>query len=696
MAKDPNWYTALMKFELVSEFKPSGDQPRAIAELTEGLREGRASQVLLGVTGSGKTFTLANVIEKVDRPTLVISPNKVLAAQLYGEFKSFFPHNAVEYFISYYDYYQPEAYVPQTDTYIEKDASINEHIDKLRLKATTSLLSRRDVIIVASVSCIYNIGSPENFKSSMLEIRPGAAADRKKLTGDLVAMHYERNDTALTRGTFRLKGSLIDIFPSDSDTAVRVELSGDRVESVHRLHPLTGERMGRMEAAWISPGKHFVTSRPELEGALTSIEAELVERVQWFRDHNKPLEAERLQQRTRYDMEMLREMGFCHGIENYSRHLTGRPPGARPYCLLDYFPEDYLVVIDESHVTLPQIGGMYEGDRARKQTLIDFGFRLPSALDNRPLRFNEFESLVKQAVFISATPRPLELKKAGGVVVEQVIRPTGLVDPPVEIHPTEGQINDLIARIQRRVAAGERALVTTLTKRTAEDLASFLQGKGLKVRYLHSDIDSLTRVEILKELRKGAFDVLVGINLLREGLDLPEVSLVAILDAANEGFLRSETTLIQIAGRAARNVGGEVVLYADKSTDSMKRALGEMERRRTLQTAYNVEHKITPQTIVRAVHELEEFQVMARKEGLTEMVRDAVAAPLTKKNLPHLVSELERQMREAADNLDFELAAVLRDQIYELKEMSGVKSPKPGPQDAEPRRARAARGSRRR
>ena len=666
-------YCDVQRFELVSDFKPAGDQPRAIADLEEGLRDGRKNQVLLGVTGSGKTFTLANVIERVNRPTLVLSPNKVLAAQLYGEFKSFFPKNAVEYFISYYDYYQPEAYVPSTDTYIEKDASINQHIDKLRLKATTSLLSRRDCIIVASVSCIYNIGSPENFKSSMVQLEEGSVADRKKLTGDLVAIHYERNETDFARGKFRFKGNFVDVFPSDSDTAIRVELSGDRVKSLHRLHPLTGERLGRMEAAWISPAKHFVTSKPAMQGALAAIEAELTERVGWFNDHKKPLEAQRIEQRTRYDMEMLREMGFCHGIENYSRPLTGRPPGARPFCLIDYFPEDFLTVVDESHVTVPQIGGMYEGDRARKQTLIDFGFRLPSALDNRPLKFDEFEKLVKQTIFISATPRPFELKKAGGVIAEQVIRPTGLVDPPMILHPTEGQIDDLIERIERRVKTGERALVTTLTKRTAEDLAAFLQGKGLKVRYLHSDIDSLTRIEILKDLRKGAFDVLVGINLLREGLDLPEVSLVAILDADNEGFLRSETTLIQISGRAARNVGGEVVLYADKSTDSMKKAMGEMDRRRTRQLAYNVEHKITPQTIVRAVHELEEFQVMAKKEGLAEMVRDATVRPLNRKNLPHMLSELDRQMREAADNLDFELAAVLRDQIVELKEMTGYK-----------------------
>jgi len=519
------------KFRLVSKFKPAGDQPKAIAELTEGLREGRKHQVLLGVTGSGKTFTMANVIAQVNRPTLVICPNKVLAAQLYAEFKSFFPENAVEYFISYYDYYQPEAYVPQTDTYIEKDAAINEHIDKLRLKATTSLLSRRDVIIVASVSCIYNIGSPQSFKESLLHLTEGAAADRSSITGALVRIYYERNETEFARGRFRLKGNVLDIFPADSDTAIRVELgarsrgplAGERVTALWRLHPVTGERLERLPEAWVTPAKHFITSRPDLERALQAIEAEMQERVAWFKERGKPLEAERIEQRTRYDLEMLREMGFCHGIENYSRHLSGRAPGERPYCLMDYFPDDMLLFVDESHVSVPQIRGMYEGDRSRKQTLVDFGFRLPSALDNRPQRFDEFESLIKQVVYVSATPGPYELGKVGGVVVEQVVRPTGLVDPPVGIHPTEGQIPHLISKILERTRQKERVLVTTLTKRTAEDLAEYLQGKGLRVRYLHSDIDALTRIEILKDLRKGAFDVLVGINLLREGLDLPEV-----------------------------------------------------------------------------------------------------------------------------------------------------------------------------
>lgn len=660
------------RFKLVSPFKPAGDQPEAIRQLVQGLREGVRDQVLLGTTGSGKTFTMCSVIAQLNRPTLVLSPNKVLAAQLYAEFKSFFPKNAVEYFISYYDYYQPEAYVPQTDTYIDKDASINDHIDRLRLKCTSSLLSRSDVLVVASVSCIYNIGTPENYKATSVHLQAGRAASRTKLTEELVAIQYERNNVDFQRGKFRVKGSVLDIFPAYSETAVRVEFEGDGIARLSHLHPLTGEKLGVLKDIWIYPAKHFITTPPELERALAVIEDELAERIRFFESKGKPLEAERIRTRTRYDMECLRELGFCHGIENYSRHLSGRRPGERPACLLDYFPKDFLLFVDESHVSVPQVRGMYEGDRSRKETLVEFGFRLPSALDNRPLKFSEFEALRGRTVFVSATPGPYELGLASGLVAEQVIRPTGLVDPEVVIHPTEGEIPHLISLIEDRVSKSERVLVTTLTKRTAEDLAHFLTGKGLKVRYLHSDIDTLTRIEILKDLRLGAFDVLVGINLLREGLDLPEVSLVAILDADNEGFLRSETTLIQISGRAARNAGGRVVLYADTVTGSMKRALEEMSRRREKQLAHNREHGITPKTIQKAVQELSEFQTRAKREGLS-LLRETAHKPLNRKNLPYLMEELERQMREAADVLDFELAAVLRDQLFELKEMSGEK-----------------------
>ncbi|MEK7747216.1 MAG: excinuclease ABC subunit UvrB, partial [Elusimicrobiota bacterium] len=587
-----------------------------------------------------------------------------------AEFKAFFPDNAVEYFVSYYDYYQPEAYVPSTDTYIEKDASINEHIEKMRLKATSSLLSRRDVVVVASVSCIYNIGSPDNYQELCIRLKTGDPLTRSDLPTRLVDSHYERNETEFSPGKFRVKGGLVDIHPAYEDIAVRVSLEEGRIAALERLRPLTGERLGRLEDFLVYPATHFVSTRPEIENALKTIEAELRDRLGELKDKGKLLEAQRLEQRTRYDMEMLKELGFCNGVENYSQHLTGRPPGARPYCLLDFLPKDALLVIDESHVSVPQVRGMYEGDRSRKQTLVDFGFRLPSALDNRPLRFPEFEAVARQRIHVSATPGPYELKAAGGTFVEQVIRPTGLVDPPVEVHPTEGQIPHLIGLVTERARRKERSLVLTLTKRTSEDLCEYLAGKGLRVRYLHSDIDALTRIEILKELRQGEFDVLVGINLLREGLDLPEVSLVAILEADNEGFLRSETTLIQIAGRAARNAGGEVVLYADKVTGSMRRALSEMERRRARQAEHNRAHKITPKTVLKAISELDEFQSRAKREGL-KLLREASAArPLTPRGVPRLVETLERQMREAADNLDFELAALLRDQIFELKEMS--------------------------
>ena len=660
------------QFEIVSPFQPAGDQPEAIRQLTEGVRTGLPHQVLLGVTGSGKTFTVANVIADVNRPTLVISPNKILAAQLYAELKAFFPKNAVEYFISYYDYYQPEAYVPQSDTYIEKDASINDHIDRLRLKATSSLLERRDVVVVASVSCIYGLGSPREYKDMCVSLERGAAKNRDELLRELVDIQYERNEIAFARGKFRVKGDVIEIFPAYLETALRVELDGDRVARLREIHPLTGETLQEKERTYIYPAKHFVTTQEIIERAIVGIEAELKERLAVFRGENKLLEAQRLDQRTRFDLEMMKELGFCHGIENYSRPLSGRPPGERPACLFDYFPKDYLVVIDESHVTVPQIGGMYEGDRSRKQTLVDYGFRLPSALDNRPLKFPEFEALVPQVLFVSATPGPYELKKTGGAVVEQVIRPTGLVDPAILLLPSAGQVDDLIERIRERVKAKERVLVTTLTKKTAEDLSKYLSGRGLRVRYLHSDIETLQRVEILRDLRKGAFDVLVGINLLREGLDLPEVSLVAVLDADKEGFLRSETTLIQVCGRAARNVNGLVVFYADKVTGSMRRAMDEMDRRRNKQLEDNQRTGVTPKTIVSAVHDLEEFQVKAKEEALPLLFRETAGKYLTKKELPGLVRNLETQMKEAADALDFELAALLRDKLVEVREMSGA------------------------
>ena len=655
-------------FKVQSDFKPDGDQPLAIERLTWGLKKGQRHQTLLGVTGSGKTFTMANVIARHNKPTLVISPNKILAAQLYAEFKSFFPENAVEYFISYYDYYQPEAYVPQSDTYIEKDASINDHIDRLRLKATMSLLERPDVVVVASVSCIYGLGSPENFKEMCARLEVGRAKARTVLLQELINIHYERNETDFHRGTFRVKGETVEIFPAYLETALRIELNGDVVERISEINPLTGQILHRKEKAYVYPARHFVTDRPTLEKALVHIEKELERQLDYFRSRQKLLEAQRLEQRTNYDLEMMRHLGFCHGIENYSRHLSGRKPGERPSCLIDYFPADFLLIIDESHVSVPQINGMYAGDLSRKQTLVDFGFRLPSAVDNRPLKFEEFEALVGQTVYVSATPGPYEFRKSSQVV-EQVIRPTGLVDPEVKIVPTGGQIDDLIKRVEERAARKERVLVTTLTKRMAEDLSEFLAKKGLRVRYLHSEIDALKRVEILKDLRKGAFDVLVGINLLREGLDLPEVSLVAVLDADKEGFLRSETSLVQVCGRAARNVNGEVVLYADKTTGSMDRALGEMNRRRQKQLAYNVEHRITPKTVQRAVQELEEFQVKAHQEGLESVLSDDGLKNARRENLPHLLKDLDRQMKEAADALDFELAAILRDKIFAIKDM---------------------------
>jgi excinuclease ABC subunit B len=669
-----------MLFRLVSDYKPSGDQPDAIQQLTEGLLRGDKYQTLLGVTGSGKTFTISNLIARVNKPTLVMSHNKTLAAQLYGEFKAFFPQDKVEFFISYYDYYQPEAYVPQTDTYIAKDASINDEIDRLRLKATSALLSGdQNVIVVASVSCIYGIGSPEDWRRLVVFVRKGDKIERNQLLSQLIDIYYVRNDFEFTRGTFRVRGDVVEIIPAyEDEEAVRIEFFGDEIERVSLINKLTGVVTGSAESVFIYPAKHFVTTRPTLERALVDIEAELKERLAELRAQNKLLEAQRLEQRTRYDMEMMREIGYCAGIENYSRHISGRQPGERPYCLFDYFPKDYLLVVDESHVTVPQIGGMYEGDRSRKQTLVDFGFRLPSALDNRPLKFPEWEQLVKQVIFVSATPGPYELQKCKGAFVEQVIRPTGLVDPEVEVRPVKNQIDDLIAEIRDRSQKRERVLVTTLTKRMAEDLSEYLDNIKVKVRYIHSDIDALERVEILRDLRLGDFDVLVGVNLLREGLDLPEVSLVAILDADKEGFLRSERSLIQIAGRTARNINGKVILYADRVTGSMRRMLDETNRRRQKQLEYNEVHGIKPRTIYKTVEEVLAATAVAdvragREEhghrARVSIVADSVVRYLTKEQKQDLIEELRAEMTKAAKDLEFERAAELRDEIERLEKM---------------------------
>ena len=631
---------------------------------------------MLGVTGSGKTFTMANVIEKLERPVLIMSPNKVLAAQLYSEFKQFFPENAVEYFISYYDYYQPEAYIPQTDSYIEKDAAINDHIEKLRLKATNSLLSRKDTIVVASVSSIYNIGSPESFQKMRIHLKTGELLTRTDFTTHLIKILYERNETEFAPGNFRVRGPFIDVFPPYSQNALRVRIEGRNIASIQEVHPITNDVVHEIDEVWLSPAKQFVSEDEKMEEALNSIKKECADRVKFFEDAGKIVEAQRIKQRTAYDMEMLEQTGFCPGIENYSRQLELRAPGSRPNCLFDYFKryEDFIVFIDESHVAVPQIRGMYNGDRARKQMLIDFGFRLPSALDNRPLKFEEFEKLLPSAVFVSATPGPYELTVSGNNIVEQIIRPTGLVDPPVKVLPAEGQINDLLLRIQAKTAKRQRSLVLALTKKTAEDLSAFLLEKGVKARYLHSDIDSLERIEILKDFSRGVFDVLVGINLLREGIDIPQVGLVAILEADNEGFLRNQTTLIQIAGRAARNVEGEVLLYAQRQTPSMKYALNEMDRRRAIQQAYNKEHNIRPKTIEKAEVELKEFEQQSKSSGISMIHTLSDVLPQAK-NLPALIKQTEEQMLEAADNLDFELAAELRDRLFELKDME-VKSPK--------------------
>jgi len=658
----------MSEFKLVSEFEPKGDQPQAIDKLTEGVLSGMRYQTLLGVTGSGKTFTMANVIARVGRPTLVISHNKTLAAQLYTEFKHFFPYNAVEYFVSYYDYYQPEAYVPQTDTYIEKEASINEEIERLRLSATSALLERRDVIIVASVSCIFSIGSPEEHRKLCLVLEVGEKIRQEDILLQLVNMQYERNDYDFSRGTFRVRGDVIEVFPAYSENAVRIEMFGNEIEKICDINPLTGTKITDKERAAIYPAKHFVTTQERLEAAIKSIELELEFRVEELKKQGKLLEAQRLYTRTKYDIEMLREVGYCQGVENYSRHLDGRKPGEPPYTLLDYFPEDFLLFIDESHVTIPQLRGMYWGDRSRKETLVEHGFRLPSALDNRPLSFEEFEERVGQMIFVSATPGPYELEHSEQVV-EQLIRPTGLIDPKIVVKPTQGQIDDLIGEINKRVDKGQRVLVTTLTKRMAEDLAEYLQSMGLRVTYLHSEIDTLDRVEILRDLRMGKFDCIVGINLLREGLDLPEVSLVAILDADKEGFLRSATSLIQIAGRAARNVDGEVILYADTITESMKKAIEETERRRAAQMKYNEEHGITPESIQKTIENMIETRIKA-KNFVDKIASSTFERKLAGYQIPEEASieELRQEMFEAAKRLEFEKAALLRDRIIALEE----------------------------
>jgi excinuclease ABC subunit B len=658
----------MTRFELVAPFEPTGDQPQAIEKLVEGLRRGYRYQTLLGATGTGKTFTIAHVSARVQKPTLVISHNKTLAAQLYAEFREFFPRNAVEYFVSYYDYYQPEAYIPQTDTYIEKETSINEEIERLRLAATQALFTRRDVIIVASVSCIYGIGNPHDWGQVVIRLQRGQVRRRDNLLRHLVDIQYTRNDIDFRRGTFRVRGDTVDVFPAYQDTAIRIEFWGDEIDRLVEFDPLTGEVLRLHEAVEIYPAKHFVTPEEKLRRAIASIEQELHQRLEELRAQGKLLEAERLRQRTLYDLEMLREVGYCHGIENYSRHLDGRAPGEPPWTLLDYFPDDFLVVIDESHMTIPQLRGMYHGDRSRKETLVEYGFRLPSALDNRPLTFEEFEQRVRQVIFMSATPGPYELEKSEQVV-EQLIRPTGILDPIVEVRPTKGQIEDLIGEIRRRVARGERALVTTLTKRLAEELSDYLNEMGIRTHYLHADIDTLERVEILRDLRLGVYDVVVGINLLREGLDLPEVSLVAVLDADQEGFLRSETALIQTIGRAARHVNGTAILYADRITESMRRAIEETNRRRAIQEAYNRAHGIEPRSIVKAVRDLTDRV----REMVAEEAGTAGRPPaMPKEELQRLIRALEKEMKRAAQALEFEKAAALRDQIFELREQLRV------------------------
>jgi excinuclease ABC subunit B len=653
-----------MEFKLVSEYEPTGDQPEAIRALVEGFRNGNQAQTLLGVTGSGKTFTMANVIQQIQKPTLVIAHNKTLAAQLYGEFKEFFPENAVEYFVSYYDYYQPEAYVPSTDTYIEKDSAINEEIDKLRHSATASLTERTDVIIIASVSCIYGLGSPIDYQKMVLSLRPGMMKDRDEVLRKLIEIQYDRNDMDFKRGTFRVRGDVVEIFPASStDVAVRVEFFGDEIERILEIDVLTGVIKGTLEHIVIFPASHYVVAPEKLEAAIANIEAELTERVRYFKSEDKLLEAQRISERTNFDIEMLRETGFCSGVENYSRHLTGLEPGSAPHTLMDYFPEDFMIIVDESHITLPQIRGMFAGDKSRKTTLVDFGFRLPSALDNRPLNFQEFESKISEIMFVSATPSVYESEHEL-LRTEQVIRPTGLLDPVISVRPVKGQIDDLLSEIHKELEKKSKVLVTTLTKRMAEDLTTYLREVGIRIKYLHSDIDTLERSEIIRDMRMDVFDVLVGINLLREGLDIPEVGLVAILDADKEGFLRSETSLIQTVGRAARNSEGHVIMYADHETESMRKAISETNRRRLIQQAYNEEHGITPTTIQKKVRDLISISKKADK-NLKDMNKDMES--MSRQELEELVKTITKQMHTAAAELNFELAAEMRDKMVELK-----------------------------
>lgn len=654
-----------MKFKIHSKFKPTGDQPQAIEVISKGIEEGVQAQTLKGVTGSGKTFTMANIIEKVQRPTLIMAHNKTLAYQLAAEFREFFPDNAVEFFVSYYDYYQPEAYVPQTDTYIEKDSSINDEIDKLRHSATMALFERKDVIIVASVSCIYGLGDPIDYENLVVSLRPGMIKDRDDVMRHLIDIQYVRNDINFTRGTFRVRGDSLDIYPASAEKNImRIEFFGDEIDRITEVDALTGEIIGYRDHVAIYPASHFATSSDKVKHALGTIEEELDDRLKYLRDRDKLLEAQRLEQRTRYDLEMLQEMGFCTGIENYSRHMSNRAPGSRPYTLIDYFPDDFILMVDESHVTLPQIRGMYEGDKSRKQSLVDYGFRLPSALDNRPLKFDEFQSLINQAVFVSATPGPYE-KEHAQLEVEQIIRPTGLLDPVVEVRPTKGQIDDLISEINKNIEKNERVLITTLTKKMAEDLTTYLEDLDIKVTYLHSDIDTLERMEKIKDLRLGKYDVLVGINLLREGLDLPEVSLITILDADKEGFLRSETALVQTIGRAARNVNGRVIMYGDKITGSMERAIEETNRRRKIQNQYNIDHNITPKSIVKSIRDDISVTIVAEDPG--EYIDMELGDTVTSQDLDNMVIRMEEEMYKAAEALEFERAANLRDQINKLK-----------------------------
>ena len=651
-------------FELVSQYKPTGDQPQAIEDLVKGFKEGNQCQTLLGVTGSGKTFTMANVIQQINKPTLVIAHNKTLAAQLYGEFKEFFPNNAVEYFVSYYDYYQPEAYVPSSDTYIAKDSSVNEEIDKLRLSATATLIERRDVIVIASVSCIYGLGEPENFEQMMVSLRPGMEKDRDEVLRQLIDIQYDRNDMDFKRGTFRVRGDTVEVVPADrGDTAIRVEFFGDEIDRISEIDMLTGEIKNTLNHIAIFPASHYVVPKERMEKAIKNIEIELEEQVKYFKEEGKLLEAQRIAERTNFDIEMMRETGFCSGIENYSRHLAGLAPGQPPNTLMDYFPDDFIIMIDESHKTVPQIGGMYHGDQSRKRTLVEYGFRLPSALDNRPLSFEEFENKIDQVMFVSATPGKYE-EEHELLRAEQVIRPTGLLDPEVEVRPVEGQIDDLIGEVNKEIANKHKILITTLTKRMAEDLTDYMRELGIRVRYLHSDIDTLERTEIVRDMRLDVFDVLVGINLLREGLDIPEITLVAILDADKEGFLRSETSLIQTIGRAARNAEGHVIMYADTITDSMRAALDETQRRREVQMAYNEEHGITPKTIQKAVRDLIS---VSRKVAASELQMEKDPESMSEKELEKLIKELEKQMKKAAADLNFEAAAELRDKLIELK-----------------------------